>query len=88
MKNKKTKVDENPFTIGSEFYYKNKKCKIIRDAGHSYFTVIQYENGEIDSVLKYDLRDEPSIPLKIRAIRFFESILYIITLGDYKPHFK
>ena len=81
-------MKNNPYSIGSEFYYNNKKCKIIRDAGHMYFTIIQYEEGGIDSILKADLRDEPSVPLKVRLIHIGEIILHYLTLGDYKPHFK
>jgi hypothetical protein len=80
-------MKKNPYSPGSEFYYKNKKCKIIRDAGHIYFTIIQYEDGGIDSVLKADLREKPSVPFKIQIIHFTEVILHYITLGDYTPHF-
>lgn len=89
MKNKVAKAKErsNPYSVGTEKYYNGKKCKIIRDAGHIYFTIIQYEDGGIDSVLKYDLRDKPPIPLKIRLIHIGEVVLHYLTLGDYTPHF-
>lgn len=81
------KEQQNPYAVGTAKYYHNKKCTIIRDAGHIYFTIIQYEDGTIDSVLKYDLREEPSVPLKIKLIHATEVILHYLTLGDYIPHF-
>ncbi len=81
------KETETPYAVGKEKYYNNRKCIIIRDSGHIYFTIIRYEDGTIDSVLKYDLREKPSVPFKIRLIQFLEALLHIVTLGDYQPHF-
>jgi hypothetical protein len=78
---------KNHYSIGLKKYYKNRACTIIKNSGHIYFVIVQFEDGSVDSVLKYDLRDEPTLPFKIRLIRLAENILHCISLGDYQPHF-
>lgn len=78
---------KDQYTAGSEFFYNNRKCKIINNSGYIYFTIIQYEDGTIDSVFKYDLEKEPSVPLKTKIILIGEAFLYLITLGLYRPKY-
>lgn len=80
-------MKEDVYKLNSEFYYKRKKCKIIRNDG-LYFVIVQFEDGTVDSAFKGDLKNSPYVPLKIKLIHWGEAILYYLTLGDYTPHFN
>lgn len=41
------KETETPYAVGKEKYYNNRKCIIIQDSGHIYFTIIKIEDNFI-----------------------------------------